>query len=184
MSRTIHLLPILSCLIIPACQRDRDGDAGTASRGRTTETTILVHDEQLGGAAISDRETSSEGDGIRTISTKTATPHGERPVPGLPEGWQLAPGGATYSARQASDQVTIKAAGESPSAGYEVKLFTSPLRIYPPQFILGRRPPSGASAQVITPFEATASFKAKDPVRALTVTDAAGRQDVQVTSDK
>ena len=40
--------------------------------------------------------------------------------------------------------------------------------------------PGGMAAQVISPFEVTASFKAKDPIAKVIVTDAAGRHEVAV----
>ena len=86
-----------------------------------------------------------------------------RPVLGLPTGWVLAPK-ASYTAIQQGDEVTVTASGESPTAGYEVKLFQRPLRIWPPKWMLGHRKPDGMAAQVITPFEVTASFKASEPV--------------------
>ena len=98
---------------------------------------------------------------------------------GLDEGWELAPK-ATYTASQTPSEVVIKATGEHPAAGYETKLVMSPLRIWPPQWMLAVKKPDGPAAQVITPFEVTASFKAGEPVRAVRVTDAAGRQDVPV----
>jgi hypothetical protein len=105
---------------------------------------------------------------------------GEGRILGLQAGWELAPG-ATYSAVQSAGEVTLTVKGESPTAGYEVKLVMSPLRIYPPQWMLAQKRPDGIVAQVITPFEATASFKAADPVRAVRVSDAAGKHDVPVS---
>jgi hypothetical protein len=54
------------------------------------------------------------------------------------------------------------------------------VRIYPPQFILGQHRTGEVAAQVVTPVEATTSFRTKDPVHAVTVTDAAGRHEVPV----
>lgn len=100
-------------------------------------------------------------------------------VAGLPAGWEVAPRG-DYTARQAGGRVTITATGESPTAGYQVKLFESPLKIWPPQFILAHKKPDGIVAQVITPYEATASFKADRKVATVVVNDASGRRIVNV----
>jgi len=98
---------------------------------------------------------------------------------GLGPGFELAPK-ATYSAAQKSGEVTITARVENPTAGYEVKLVQSPLRIWPPQWMLARKRPEGAAAQVITPFEVSATFKSDDPVKSVIVGDAAGRHEVPV----
>jgi hypothetical protein len=103
-------------------------------------------------------------------------------VLGLEEGWELAPK-ANYSAEQRGGQVTITANGESATAGYQVKLVQSPLRIWPPQWLLAHKKPDGAVAQVITPYEVSASFKAQEPVEWLKVTDARGSMHVPVTRD-
>src|SRR4051794_1846850 len=73
------------------------------------------------------------------------------PSMGVPEGWELAPR-ATYTASQTPGEVIIKAIGEHPSSNYEARLFQSPLRIWPPQYLLGRHKTGGMGAQVITPF--------------------------------
>jgi hypothetical protein len=97
----------------------------------------------------------------------------------VPEGWELIPT-AKYTATQTATEVTIKAKGENPTAGYETKLVQSMLRIWPPQYLLGRKKPDGPAPQVITPFEVTASFKANEPVKGVRVTDGAGRHEVKV----
>jgi hypothetical protein len=98
---------------------------------------------------------------------------------GLGPGFELAPK-ATYSATQKAGEVTLTARGDNPTAGYEVKLVQSPLRIWPPQWMLARKHPEGMAAQVITPFEVTATFKSDDAIKALIVGDAAGRHEVPV----
>jgi hypothetical protein len=98
---------------------------------------------------------------------------------GLGPGFELAPK-ANYSAAQKAGEVTITARGENPTAGYEVKLVQSPLRIWPPQWMLARKHPEGMAAQVMTPFEVTATFKSDDPIKAVIVGDAAGRHEVPV----
>ena len=178
MSKIIPVLLTLLALLALGCQRDRSAD--TTGSARTTETTTVTDDD---GGTTTERVTVPDA-AAPADEAPAAGRDGAGRVFGLPAGWQLAPGGATYSASQTPDQVTIKAAGEHPSAGYETKLFTSPLRIYPPQFLLGRRAPTGPSAQVITPFEATASFRSTDPIRTVTVTDAAGKHQVTVDQAK
>jgi len=101
-------------------------------------------------------------------------------VAGLDAGWQLA-SHATYTAQQTGDTVTITAKGESSTAGYQVKLVESMLRIWPPQHMLAMKKPDGMVAQVITPFEVSKSFKSTDPLKTIVVTDAEGRHEVEVT---
>lgn len=96
-----------------------------------------------------------------------------------PQGWELVPS-ATYTASQTPDTVMIKAMGENPTAGYEVKIGMSPLRIYPPQFLLYRKKPDGMVAQVVTPFEVCASFKAGEAIKSIIISDAGGRHEVTV----
>src|SRR5688500_13524116 len=103
-----------------------------------------------------------------------------RPILGVPEGWTLVPT-ATYSAIQRDGEVTVTATGENPTGGYQTKLYTSPLRIYPPQFILAHKKPDGLATQAFVPFAVTASFKATDAVAAVIVTDGAGKHEVKVT---
>jgi hypothetical protein len=104
-------------------------------------------------------------------------------VTGLDPGWVLA-NQAEYTASQApSEEVTIRAAGTHPSAGYETKFVVSPLRIYPPQWMLAMKRPEGAAAQVPTPFDVTTSFKANNQIGRLRVTDATGPHDVHVEQE-
>jgi hypothetical protein len=103
-------------------------------------------------------------------------------VLGLEPGWELATD-ADYSASQTpGDEVTLRATGEHPTAGYETKFVMSPMRIYPPQWMLAVKKPTGPAAQVVTPFDVSTSFKANDHIRTLRVTDAAGTHDVKVES--
>jgi hypothetical protein len=108
-----------------------------------------------------------------------SAPSEPKRVAGLEKGWELVPS-AQYTATQSAGQVTITATGENPTAGYETKLVQSMLRIWPPQYLLARKPPDGMVAQVITPFKVTASFKASDPIKQVTVTDGAGKHQVAV----
>jgi hypothetical protein len=136
----------------------------------------------------SEKESAKSADaaGTRAASggTTQMTKREDRPAPrrqilGLEEGWELVPS-ATYTASQTPAEVIIKAMGEHPTAGYETKLVMSPLRIYPPQWVLAQKKPDGPVPQVITPFEATASFNARDPVKEVQITDRAGKHAVPV----
>jgi hypothetical protein len=81
--------------------------------------------------------------------------------------------------------VTIKATGKHNTGGYETKLVQSPLRIYPPQWMLAHKPPppDAMVTQAITPFEVTTSFKADAPIAAIQVSDAAGKHSVKVEQE-
>jgi len=120
-------------------------------------------------------EKSNENVNAKAVSPAATT----QPVAGLDAGWELAPR-ATYRARQKEGTVTITVKGENPSAGYENKLVQSMLRIWPPQYMLAQRRPEGMAAQVITPYETSASFQASEPVGMVVVTDAGGRREVAV----
>ncbi len=111
-------------------------------------------------------------------ATDRATPAPPR-ILGLEKGWELAPA-ATYTASQTPSEVVIKARGDHPTSGYQTKLVMSPLRIYPPQWMLAQKRPTGVTLQVVTPFEVTASFGAREPIKAVNVTDAAGKHVVSV----
>ena len=135
-------------------------------------------------AGVSDRSENearaeqSRPAGQATPST-TSRPT-DRPVgPGLPAGWEQVPT-AAYAATQQGGEVVIRAKGENPSAGYETKFMQSMLRIWPPQYVLIRKRPAGMAAQVVTPFEVTASFKAAEPVGQVVVRDGMGRHEVKV----
>jgi hypothetical protein len=102
---------------------------------------------------------------------------------GLDPGWVLA-NGAEYTASQSpSEEVTIRATGTHPSAGYETKFVVSPLRIYPPQWMLAVKRPEGSLAQVMTPFDVTTSFKASNQIATIRVTDASGGHNVHVEQE-
>jgi hypothetical protein len=103
---------------------------------------------------------------------------------GVEPGWELMPAGATFSASQSGGQVTVRAGGENPTAGYVTKLTPSPLRIWPPQYLLVRHPPDGMAAQVITPYTVSANFNSTDRVATIIVTDAAGKHEVKVEQTK
>jgi hypothetical protein len=126
--------------------------------------------EQPAATAMSDATASA---------STTAPATGPAQVFGLGPGWELAPS-AQYTASQTPGEVIIKASGSNPTAGYEMKLVQSPLRIWPPQWMLAQKKPSGIVAQVIRPFEVSASFKSTDPVKTIVIGDASGRHEVNV----
>jgi len=126
--------------------------------------------------------TSSTTGPATAPASKPDQPTTTRGILGLPAGWELMPS-ATYTARQSGGDVTIKAAGQHNTGGFETKMFQSPLRIYPPQWMLAHKPPPADAmvTQAITPFEVTASFRARQPVKQVVVNDVAGRHEVNVS---
>ena len=88
-------------------------------------------------------------------------------------------GRASYLAEQVPDAVIIFATGWHPTAGYVDFFEQSPLRIYPPQFILRTIPPAMAP-QVLTPFAIWVMFGASEPVETVTVHDADGPHEIRV----
>jgi hypothetical protein len=118
-----------------------------------------------------------------TMKPEEAAGADEPRILGLDPGWVLA-NGAEYTASQApNEEVTIRATGNHPTAGYETKFVVSPLRIYPPQWLLAVKRPDGPVAQVVTPFDVSASFKASNQIATLRVTDALGQHDVHVEQE-
>jgi hypothetical protein len=89
-------------------------------------------------------------------------------------------GDVKYSAKWAEGKVTLNASGKHNTGGYQVSLKESPAEIFPPQFTLVHKRPEGIVTQAITPFTVTASFAAAEKPKAVTVTDARGRQSVAV----
>jgi len=85
-----------------------------------------------------------------------------------------------YQAYQKEGAVTIVAFGQHPSAGYLVALELSPIDIYPPQYILTHRAPTGPIAQVVTPFVVSAGFRADSPIENVIVEDGSGKQKIPV----
>src|SRR4051812_10224545 len=101
-----------------------------------------------------------------------------RPL-GVPDGWELVKK-AEYTASQTPGDVTVVARGEHPTGGYETKLVESPLKIWPPQYLLVCKKPDGPATQVISAFEVKARFKTKELVKKVVVSDAAGKHEVKV----
>ena len=88
-------------------------------------------------------------------------------------------GRANYRAEQVPDAVIIFAMGWHPTGGYVDFFEQSPLRIYPPQFILRTIPPVIAP-DVLTPFAIWAMFGASEQIETVTVHDADGSHEVKV----
>lgn len=68
-----------------------------------------------------------------------------------------------------SGTLLITAEGETPTAGFEVDIEQSPLRIFPPQYNIVQRRLPGVVAQVITPYKVTRSFPMAEQVPIITV---------------
>ena len=151
---------------------------------RMLSTPLLVGLAVAGGCSNCIDTTKVESarvDAPGASASKPMSPAATRDVLGLPAGWELVPR-ALYAAGQSAGNVTITAKGQHNTGGLETRLFASPLRIDPPQWMLARKPPppDAMVTQAITPFEATASFKADGPVAAVRVSDAAGLHEVKV----
>ena len=148
------------------------GCSGSKGRGVEEAPGKVTQNSGAGDVRLGGRPTTS------TTTRPTDVP-ATPGAAGLPAGWEIAPTG-TYSAKQAGGQVTITAKGENPTPGYETKLMQSMLKIWPPQYTLIRKRPSGSAAQVVTPFEISTSFKAAEPVKQVIVRDGGGRHEVTV----
>lgn len=91
---------------------------------------------------------------------------------------------ARYSAVQREDTVVITATGHHPTSGWEAEFEQLPIRIFPPQYRLNCKRPSGIVAQVITPFKAETSFRSNGKVENVVVHDARGQHRVPVQQEK
>src|SRR6478735_11801280 len=136
MTRRVALAAVLALL---------SGCAG-AKEGASKEP------ERAGASTPSDAgagETRSTGRApMAATSTTTRPTDAAAPGAGLRAGWEIAPTG-TFSVKQEGGQVTITAKGQNPTAGHEMKLMQSMLRIWPPQYALIRKRPTGMAAQVV-----------------------------------
>lgn len=88
-------------------------------------------------------------------------------------------GRASYVAQQVPEAVIIFANGSHRTGGYVDFFEQSPLRIFPPQFILRTIPPA-MSPQVITPFAIWVMFGASQPIESVVVHDADGLHEIKV----
>lgn len=74
----------------------------------------------------------------------------------------------------------IVAKGTTPTPGYRVHLVQSPLRIFPPQYIVEQCELAGVSAQVISPYHVSGVFRLETPVESVVVHHAGGTTTVAV----
>jgi hypothetical protein len=86
----------------------------------------------------------------------------------------------SYYAQQIGQTVVLTATGAHPTSGFQVFLEQSPIDVYPPEFGLWHKKPSGFVLQVITPFSVSAHFAASQPVSKIVVHDANGAQTITV----
>jgi hypothetical protein len=131
-----------------------------------------------------DKGSKPESHASSTVAPADAKPNSGH-VLGLPDGWEMMPADvAQLSATQTPTDVTVKATGQFPSSNYEAKLVLSPLRIWPPQYMLARHKTGNIGTQVLTPFEVSATFKAKATLPAVIVSDEGGARPVTVLEGK
>lgn len=86
----------------------------------------------------------------------------------------------TYYAQQIGHTVNLTATGGHPTSGYDVFLQQSPVDVFPPEFALYHRKPSGTVLDVITPFSISKHFVSAKPVNVIVVHDAEGPHSVKV----
>jgi hypothetical protein len=88
----------------------------------------------------------------------------------------------SYHAQQIGQTVIVVATGAHATSGFQVFLEQSPIDVFPPEFTLWHKKPSGVVLQVITPFSVSAHFATSQPVGKITVHDANGTQTITVQS--
>jgi hypothetical protein len=86
----------------------------------------------------------------------------------------------SYLAQQFGKTVSLVATGAHPTSGFDSFLQQSPLDVFPPEFTLWHKVPTGIVLQVVTPFSVSAHFAAAESVNAITVHDADGVHQVKV----
>jgi len=91
---------------------------------------------------------------------------------GLCVGW--------YHAEQIGHTMILTATGAHPTTGYHVFLQQSPIDVFPPEFTLWHKTPSGIALQVVTPYSESIYFISAVPVKQAVVHDANGRHTVKV----
>ncbi|MBA4028926.1 MAG: hypothetical protein C0475_07295 [Planctomyces sp.] len=91
-----------------------------------------------------------------------------------------APTELRLTASQEAGVVTLRAAGINRSSGFTTRLVRSAQAAFPPEWILQNEAPRGAAAQVLTPFDASATFRSEDPVDAVIVSLGVERRTVPV----
>jgi hypothetical protein len=88
---------------------------------------------------------------------------------------------ATYHAQQIAHTVILSGTGAHPTSGYDEFFEQSPIDVFPPEFTLWHKAPSGPVLDVITPFLVSAHFASSEPVKKIIVHDSNGSHDVEVT---
>ncbi len=86
----------------------------------------------------------------------------------------------SYKATQVPGAVIIFADGWHNTSGFSVWFEQSLTTVYPPEFTLRHRPPSGVVREVLTPFRVHVMFGATDRVKAVKVHDAHGSHEIPV----
>ena len=89
-------------------------------------------------------------------------------------------GGATYSASQTGDTVTLTATGILPCSNWEARLIQRPERIFPPFYELVIFT-TEICLTATQPFSESVMFRSEQPVRELTVFEGEKRVTVTVT---
>ena len=89
-------------------------------------------------------------------------------------------GNVKYAARWTAGKVTLTAQGTHHTGGWTVSLNQRRIEIFPPQFDLMHKRPTGIVTQAITPFNVSATFAAAEKPARVTVHDAQGAQKVPV----
>jgi hypothetical protein len=87
---------------------------------------------------------------------------------------------AAYTAVRRDNQVTLRALGEHPTAGYRVAFERVPGNAEPPEFRLVEQPPVGNPKRERTTFDVQVTFESSRPPRYVRVTDVKGRHRVPV----
>jgi hypothetical protein len=81
---------------------------------------------------------------------------------------------------RAGDYVLIVAEGSLPTPGYDVDIVQSPLRIFPPQFVLQQCARPGSWPQHITPYRYAEAVRFPEDQKEITVFHAGGRDEVEI----
>jgi hypothetical protein len=86
----------------------------------------------------------------------------------------------SYAATRIAQTVIVSASGVHATSGFSVFLDQTAIDVFPPQFALWHKAPTGPVLDVITPFSVSAHFATADSVKAVVVHDAAGAHTVRV----
>ena len=86
----------------------------------------------------------------------------------------------SYTATRIAQTVIVTATGVHATSGFAVFLEQTPIDVFPPEFALWHKAPTGPVLDVITPFSVSAHFATTDSVKAVVVHDADGAHTVRV----